>query len=285
MVTFPLAKINLGLRVTSKRPDGYHNLDTVFYPLPLCDVLEIIPQQKKVNEEILFTTSGKEVPGNASNNLCVKAYFLWKKEYPSLPPLHVHLHKNIPMGAGMGGGSSDAAFMLTMMNQKFKLGLDIEQLTSFALSLGSDCPFFITHKPVHATGRGEIMNPIDCDLSKKCIVLVSPGIHISTADAFGNIEITSTGPSCAELVLQPVEEWKLLLKNDFEKTVFPLYPVLAQIKTTLYEMGAQYASMTGSGSTIFGIFSTPPNMEPLSAFASENFIIENGSVKKTPEQN
>lgn len=282
MVIFPNAKINLGLRITSKREDGYHNLDTVFYPIPLYDILEIIPQQK--NGELVFTSSGIPVPGEHNSNLCIKAYALLKNDFPWIPSVRLHLHKTIPMGAGMGGGSSDAAFMLRLMNQTFDLKIDDLQLKVYALALGSDCPFFIDNTPVHATGRGELMKPIACNLSQKSIVLVCPGIHISTKEAFGNIEPSSHGPSTLDMVGQAIETWRSSLVNEFEKTVFPLYPQLSDTKDQLYEMGAQYASMTGSGSTIFGIFEHTPDMELLQSFPFETFLVEKGMARKIGDQ-
>ncbi len=278
MVIFPNAKINLGLRVTSKREDGYHNLDTVFYPIPLYDILEIIPQEK--NGELVFTSRGKKGKGEPNSNLCCEAYTLLKKDFSSIPSIRLHLHKTIPMGAGMGGGSSDAAFMLRLMNQTFGLKIDDLQLKAYALQLGSDCPFFIDNIPVHATGRGERMKPIACNLSQKSIVLVCPGIHISTKEAFSNIVPTSDGPSCLDIVDQELDDWKTLLVNDFEKTVFPLYPQLSQIKHQLYEMGAKYACMTGTGSTIFGIFEDKPDMDLLQSSPYETFLVEKGMAKK-----
>jgi 4-diphosphocytidyl-2-C-methyl-D-erythritol kinase len=278
MVIFPNAKINLGLRVTSKREDGYHNLDTVFYPIPFYDILEIIPQQK--SEEVIFTSSGIPIPGERNSNLCLKAYTLLKNDFPSIPPIHLHLHKNIPMGAGMGGGSSDAAFMLRLMNKIFGLKINDLQLKAYALQLGSDCPFFIENSPVYATGRGELMKSITCNLSQKSIVLVCPGIHISTKEAFNNIQPASHRSSSLDIVGQAMETWKTSLVNDFETTVFPLYPQLSRIKQQLYEMGAQYASMTGTGSTIFGIFEHTPDTGLFQFSPFETFLVEKGMAKK-----
>jgi 4-diphosphocytidyl-2-C-methyl-D-erythritol kinase len=261
MVVFPNAKINLGLRITSKRPDGYHDLDTVFYPIAFNDVLEIVVQPSTNNSNLSFSSSGLLIPGDHSANLCVKAYGLLKKKFPELPTVQMHLHKNIPMGAGLGGGSSDGAFTIRLLNDKFKLGLSETELLEMALELGSDCPFFIKNTPVKAAGRGEIMESISVDLSNKKILLVLPGIHVSTANAFKNCPIHNDVASCASILEKPIADWKDHLVNDFESTVFPLFPALSEIKQQLYEMGAVYASMSGTGSTIYGIFEGIPDFE------------------------
>ena len=268
MISFPNAKINLGLKVVSKREDGYHNLDTVFFPIPFYDILEIIPNTGVGIPEVSFTTSGKKISGEESSNLCIKAYNLLKKDFPTIKSISLHLHKNIPMGAGMGGGSADGAFMIKMLNEKFMLGLDDDSMKSYALQLGSDCPFFISNKPSHATGRGELLTEINCDLSKKTILIVNPGIHVSTAEAFGKINISENSISPAEIVQQPIESWKGLLENDFEKTVFDHHPNIKEIKEKMYDMGAIYASMTGSGSTVYGIFDCTIEEKP---FAQNNY--------------
>jgi 4-diphosphocytidyl-2-C-methyl-D-erythritol kinase len=256
MVVFPNAKINLGLRITSKRSDGYHNLDTVFYPIGLCDVLEVVQHP---SQEIIFKSSGKKIEGSIDQNLCVKAYHLLKNDFPQLPGIQIHLHKHIPMGAGMGGGSADGAFMIKLLNEKFKLGLDHEKMEGYALQLGSDCPIFIKNKSCYATGRGEEMEEIQLDLSSYFILLISPGIHVSTAEAFKNVSPDSSIRSCKEIIQQPIDNWKDALINDFEKSVFLLHPVLKEIKEDLYAKGAIYASMTGSGSSFYGIFTSAPN--------------------------
>ncbi len=263
MICFPNAKVNLGLRVTSRREDGFHDLDTVFFPVPLNDVLEVITQSTNSADAVTFTHSGIPIPGDASSNLCIKAYKLLKKDYTDLPSIVFHLHKHIPMGAGLGGGSSDGAFMLKLLNEKYKLGIGDDQLKKYALALGSDCPFFIINQPVQATGRGEIMQPITCSLSSKTMVLVCPGIHVSTADAFRNIKRSPNVPSCASIVERPIHEWKAALFNDFEETVFDAFPEIASIKEKLYNAGAVYASMTGTGSTVYGIFETSPSLKNL----------------------
>lgn len=254
MVTFPNAKINLGLRVVEKRPDGYHNLDTVFYPVPLYDALECIR-----SDTDHFTASGLDIPGDSTTNLCLKALELLRKNYPSIGPFKIHLHKHIPMGAGLGGGSSNGAFMLNMLNDTFQLGLTTVQLIDYSLQLGSDCPYFIVNQPVHATGRGEHMTPLSCDLSRYTFLLIDPGVHISTAQAFARIEPHHPARMCSDIVQQPVSTWKKELVNDFESSVFPIYPQLAEIKQQLYALGAVYASMTGTGSAMYGIFEQEPD--------------------------
>ncbi len=252
MIVFPNCKINLGLKITRKRADGYHDLETVFFPLPLTDVLEVIEDQK--GNDITFTQSGLDINGPADANLCIKAYRLLKKHFPDLPPTLMHLHKAIPMGAGLGGGSSDGAYALRLLNDKYNLGADIEQLLELALQLGSDCPFFILNKPCIATGRGEIMEPIPLDLSAYRFALVHPGIHISTAEAFSGITPAPNKMPLKEIIQLPIEDWKHHLVNDFEQSVFIKHPELEEIKQSLYNAGAIYASMSGSGSSFYGVF-------------------------------
>jgi 4-diphosphocytidyl-2-C-methyl-D-erythritol kinase len=256
MVVFPNAKINLGLRITSKRNDGYHELDTVFYPIPLFDILEVVS-----STSFHFQTSGKKIEGNEDNNLCIKAYQLLKKDFSQLPSIDTHLHKNIPMGAGMGGGSADGAFMIKLLNEKFNLGLNDSQMCSYALQLGSDCPIFIYNNPCYARGRGELLEEISIDLSPYYLLIVSPGIHVSTADAFKGIQPNPRITSSKEIIQLPIKEWKKHLINDFEATVFDNHPVLKSIKEKIYELGATYASMTGSGSTIYGLFEEAPDFK------------------------
>lgn len=248
MVTFPNCKINLGLNATEKRGDGYHNLETVFYPIPLKDALEIIRA-----EETTFNSTGLPINGDKENNLCLKAYKLLKDEY-QLPDISIHLHKVIPMGAGLGGGSADGAFMLKMLNKKFKLSLTQEQLITYALQLGSDCPFFIINKPCFAIGRGEHLTPAELDLSAYKIVLINPGIHVSTKEAFSLLTPRKREKSVKEIIQQPIETWREELTNDFETSVFKIHPAIAEIKDTLYDAGATYAAMSGSGSTVFGLY-------------------------------
>jgi 4-diphosphocytidyl-2-C-methyl-D-erythritol kinase len=269
MLLFPNCKINLGLHILRKRDDGFHDLETVFYPLPLQDGLEIIQHSHPVTD-INFTTSGLQVQGNLSDNICVKAYRLLKKDLPQLPAIKMHLHKNIPMGAGLGGGSADGAFTLLLLNKKFNLELTEEVLISYALQLGSDCPFFIINKPCFATGRGEQMEPVLLDLSAYQLVVVNLQIHINTGWAFSQIKPSGNRPSLKEIITQPIEEWKDNLKNDFEEAVFSHHPDIKNCKETLYKQGALYASMTGSGSTVFALF--PKEATPALSFPSHYFV-------------
>lgn len=274
MITFPNCKINLGLYITSRRPDGYHNLETIFFPVPLSDALEIIENKQpgSYKSPVIYSGSGLEIAGNSSDNLCIKAWQLLKKDFPGLPPVLMHLHKVIPMGAGLGGGSSDAAHALMLLNTKFNLGLSPEVLVDYSLQLGSDCPFFIFNKPAIGKGRGEMLKPIDLDLSGYTLVLVNPGIHISTKEAFGNIVPRQPMPPIEHFAGQPVEAWKDHLLNDFEPGVFHAHPELKDIKNSLYNAGAVYASMSGTGSTIFGLFN--PGEFQLPSFGEHRFIRE-----------
>jgi 4-diphosphocytidyl-2-C-methyl-D-erythritol kinase len=234
-----------------KRTDGYHDLETIFYPLPFCDALEFIPS---IEAGLSFTTSGHTLDSAPSDNLCVKAYDLLKKEFPFITGGQLHLHKVIPSGAGLGGGSADAAFTLQLINKQFALGLSSPDLIRFALHLGSDAPFFIINQPCFASSRGEELTPVNVDLSGYQFVLVNPGIHVSTAKAFTGITTAVPVKSVKAIIQQPVSTWKDELINDFETTVFTQYPAIQFIKEDLYKQGAVYASMSGSGSTVFGIF-------------------------------
>ena len=265
MVNFPNAKINLGLNITRKREDGYHDIETVFYPLPIHDALEVITDHN-TGENVLFSSTGLPVQGSSESNLCVQAYMLLKKDFPKLASVKMHLHKTIPMGAGLGGGSADGAFTLQMLNKKFDLKLSKEQLIGYALKLGSDCPFFIINKPCFATGRGEKLEEINANLSAYKIVIVNPAIHISTKTAFEHVIPTIPRFSIKDIAIQPVQSWKGRLVNDFEEPLFNLYPELQTLKDQLYNTGALYAAMSGSGSTFYGIF-------------EKNAVIQTGDFK------
>jgi len=256
LVLFPNCKINLGLRVTGKRPDGYHDLETIFYPILLKDAAEIITcPAKKDHKAFELTLTGAEIPGDISTNLCRKAWELIKKDFPEIPPVRMHLHKAIPVGGGLGGGSSDGAFTLILLNEELKLNLTTEKLLAYALKLGSDCPFFILNKPCYATGRGEIMEEVNINLADYHFVIVNPGIHISTAEAFSGITISGDEKhSPKKVIAEPLKSWKKSLVNAFEEPVFRKHPELKEIKEKLYGRGAEYASMTGTGSCIYGIF-------------------------------
>ncbi|HZB13244.1 MAG TPA: 4-(cytidine 5'-diphospho)-2-C-methyl-D-erythritol kinase [Chryseolinea sp.] len=255
MVSFPPCKINLGLSVLSKREDGYHNLETCFFPIPWHDVLEAIPA-----DTFMFTSSGNTIAGNPDENLCVKAYRLLKNEF-DLDPVHIHLHKIIPSGAGLGGGSSDAAYTLRLLNDIFSLNLSHQVLMDYASRLGSDCAFFVQDKPMVGTGRGEILKEISLSLNDKFFVVVTPNIHVSTADAFANIQAALTARSIEEIVLtDPISKWSEFLKNDFEETVFKKHPAIQLLKEELYSLGAAYAAMSGTGSAVYGIFDNEVNV-------------------------
>jgi len=249
MVCFPGCKINIGLYITNKRADGYHDLETVFFPLHLNDVLEITPSN---TTDIHFY--GKAIEGDKHNNLVWKAYQLLRQHHPQIPNLDIHLLKNIPMGAGLGGGSADGAFMLTLLNDYCQLGISKEELIRNALQLGSDCPFFIENTPQYATGRGEAMQSLGIDLSGYSIQLICPEVHVSTASAFKSITPKPASFDLRKLLEIPIDRWVEYVSNDFEEPVFIQYPELAAIKQQLYDAGAIYAAMSGSGSTLYGIF-------------------------------
>ncbi|HMI61311.1 MAG TPA: 4-(cytidine 5'-diphospho)-2-C-methyl-D-erythritol kinase [Puia sp.] len=249
MVIFPNCKINLGLKILRKRSDGYHDLETVFYPLALKDVLET-----QRDTALNFTAYGLPIPGDRNGNLCLKAWQLLKKDFPDLPFVHIHLYKNIPIGAGLGGGSSDGASTLLLLNRQLNLGLDTSRLLSYAAELGSDCPFFILNTPSLGGGRGEKLEAATIDLSGHYFVLIDPRLHVSTAEAFSLCTPSTAGPSIREIIQQPIDSWKDQLINDFEAPVFQLHPGLRDIKELLYTHGAVYAALSGSGSSLFGIF-------------------------------
>jgi 4-diphosphocytidyl-2-C-methyl-D-erythritol kinase len=253
MISFPNAKINLGLHITARRKDGYHDIESCMIPIPLLDGLEMIVNTKKTT----FESTGLSIPGDAKENLILKAYQLLKKDFPNLPQLSIHLHKNIPMGAGLGGGSADAAFALNLMNNLFDLILDDFFLEEYAAQLGSDCAFFIENKPKIATGRGEILEPVEVDLAGTHLVLINPGIHIGTKEAYAGVTPAVPKVKLKE-VLADKSRWKEELVNDFEKSIFPNHPEIAAIKNKLYENGAYYAAMSGSGSSVFGLFEEKP---------------------------
>lgn len=236
-----------------KRPDGFHDLDTVFYPFFLQDALEIV-HKPSATTEVEFSSTGAVVDVLPSENICVKAYQLLKSNFPDLPPVTMHLHKTIPSGAGLGGGSADGAFTLLLLNRKMALGLSEDRLIDYALQLGSDCPFFIKNTPCHATGRGEKMESLPLDLSPYKFVLVNPGLHVSTAWAFSRIKPSAERTSLKESIQLPVAEWEGKITNDFEEPVMHHHPEIARIKDALYKQGAVFAGMTGSGSTVYGIF-------------------------------
>lgn len=257
MISFPNCKINIGLNIVSKRSDGYHDIETVFYPLALCDALEVLPAGINCSKDE-FSVEGIKLEGDPEQNLCMKALRLMQKEI-SLPFLKIVLMKKIPVGAGLGGGSSDAAFTLKMLNSFKGAGLSDEHLIKMTSVLGSDCAFFIANKPVFAIEKGDKMSSISLHLEGLTIVIVKPPIFVSTAYAYSVISPTKPAHSLRELIQLPVAEWRDVVKNDFEDPIFSHYPEIAAIKKRMYEMGALYASMSGSGSSVFGIFNGSVN--------------------------
>ncbi|QKG57387.1 4-(cytidine 5'-diphospho)-2-C-methyl-D-erythritol kinase [Hymenobacter sp. BRD128] len=253
MLAFPNAKLNLGLYVTAKRPDGYHALETVFLPLPWTDVLEVLPAPKGQPASGL-TLSGRPIPGEVASNLCLKAYGLLKADMPDLPAVQMQLHKIVPIGAGLGGGSADAAFALRAIGDVFNLHMTTERLEGYARRLGADCAFFIQNTPRLALEKGDVFEPIDLNLTGTSCVVVYPGLHISTAQAFAGIVPRVPLNSLRAALAEPMAHWRNIIFNDFEQSLAPTYPVLAEIKQQLYEAGATYASLSGSGSAVYGLF-------------------------------
>lgn len=286
MKTHPIAKINLGLSIISKRPDGYHNLETVFYPVRLCDTLEVKPQEERCVEgetqachaadppRCQLLLSGASVEGDPQKNLVVRAYDLLAEEF-RLPPVTASLHKRIPVQAGMGGGSSDATAMLVTLNEMFRLGLTQQQLIERATRLGADCPFFVIGKPTYAEGIGERLMPAEVNLKGWLLAIVKPPIAISTKEAFSHVAPSTPMTNCRQVVkYAPVENWPGLLVNDFEYSVFPLYPQLERLRDLLYQQGAAYAAMSGSGSALFGLFREKTDRAPETSGASATFSQE-----------
>jgi len=256
MVVFPEAKINLGLHVLRKRKDGYHDIETCFYPVPLTDVLEAVP-----SEEFDFTQTGLPIPGSMEDNLCVKAYKLIRENF-KIDPVHIHLHKIIPMGAGLGGGSSDGAYMLKLLNALFNLNITPGELKAMAAQLGSDCSFFIDAVPTIGTGTGTSLQPANLSLTNTFIRILHPGIHINTADAYGGLTPNEHRDSLVATLESPYPEWPEKLKNDFCISVYSQQPKIGHLEELLYEQGAFYACMSGSGSAVFGLFEdAPPSMD------------------------
>ena len=251
MILYPPAKINIGLSIVEKRQDGFHNIETVFYPIPLCDILTVEAAGTGATCQLVFSCDGIELPGN--DNLCCKAYRLLDADY-QLPPVNIHLHKKIPVGAGLGGGSSDAAYTLLALNDLFQLNLSVEELTRYARRLGSDCAFFLQNQPALGTGKGDILEPLSLSLAGYHILLVKPPVFVSTADAYSSVIPKKLKHHLPELLQAPVSEWRHTVFNDFEASVFKKFPEIGQIKENLYREGAVYASMSGSGSCVYGIF-------------------------------
>lgn len=255
MVSFPHCKINLGLHVVEKRKDGFHNIETCFYPVPRTDILEVIK-----STQFEFTTSGLPIAGLPEQNLCVKAYHFLANEF-KLGSVKIHLHKILPMGAGVGGGSADAAFMLRSLNSLFKLNLSQAVLKSYAVELGSDCTFFLQDEPMLAEGRGEVLSVAPVSLKDKYLVLVKPDVHVATADAYAGVVPNKSVNSLQDVLHSPISSWRDKLVNDFEPSVFKKFPVIAELKSRLYKNGAVYACMSGSGASVFGIFNSPVDLK------------------------
>jgi 4-diphosphocytidyl-2-C-methyl-D-erythritol kinase len=260
MICFPNAKINIGLNITGRRSDGFHNIETIIFPVELCDILEFIKDRNQGDHDYRISCTGIDLKIKPEDNICIKAYRLLKSIY-DLPKISIHLHKIIPAGAGLGGGSSDAASMLKNLNKVFHLNISNKLLQEYAFKLGSDCPFFINNKPVFAYEKGDKFMEINLDLRGYHIVIVYPDIQISTGKAYSKAFIKSPEKSLRDAVKLPVKEWKNVIHNYFENTIFPKYPEIRSIKKELYNMGAIYASMSGSGSALYGIFDSVPEIK------------------------
>lgn len=260
MICFPNAKINLGLNVVSKRPDGYHNIETIFYPIPVKDALEVV-----ATDQQSFTQTGIPVDAPQEKNLVIKALSLLKTRY-EIPPLEIHLLKAIPFGAGLGGGSADAAFMLKLVNDFHELNIHADELETLASSIGADCPFFIRNTPVFASGIGNIFEPVQLSLKGYHLCLVKPDVAVSTPEAYSRVKPATPETSLKDIIRHPVNEWKDCMVNDFERSVFPKHPLIREIKDTLYREGALYAAMSGSGSSVFGLFDKPTHLKEQSFF-------------------
>lgn len=248
MISFPNAKINIGLNITRKREDGYHDLETVFYPVNIRDAIEVVEA-----DITRISFSGNAVPGDPDSNLCLLAYKLLALDF-ELPPVHIHLYKHIPIGAGLGGGSADAAFFIKLLNGKFKLGMNAAQMEVYAKQLGADCSFFLYNTPKYAFGKGDEFEEISLDLSAYHLILVMPPLHVSTAEAYRGVQPHPSSSSLKELIREPVAEWRYQVLNQFEEGVFKLYPEIGELKAAMYQAGALYASMSGSGASVYGIF-------------------------------
>ena len=262
MIIFPIAKINLGLNVVERRPDGYHNLETVFFPVHLKDALEVqvMDEAFPSAHDCDLKVTNIDIEGDEQSNLVVKAYNLLKRDFPQIPRVHAHLYKAIPTQAGMGGGSSDCAAMLLLLNEMCGLGLSRQQMIGYAAKLGADCPIFVLNSPAYAEGIGERLQPIELSLKGYYLVVVRPNIPVPTKEAFSRIVPHKPAKNCLDVVRQPIETWREELVNDFEESVFALHPEIGAVKQQLYEMGAIYAAMSGSGSALFGIFKEKPTL-------------------------
>ncbi|MBO4612441.1 MAG: 4-(cytidine 5'-diphospho)-2-C-methyl-D-erythritol kinase [Bacteroidaceae bacterium] len=263
MKTFPCAKINLGLYVVERRPDGYHNLETVFYPIPLCDELEIVPAA-----EDQLAIEGFPVDGQWRDNLVWRVVKQLRDGGLPIPPIVIRLRKTIPMGAGLGGGSSDAAHTMLMLNEMFHLGLSDDDMEQRLSRLGADCPFFVRRQPVFATGIGDQFTPVALSLTGQHLLLVKPSDHVSTREAYSAVRPRHPQHPLLQSIQRPISEWQQLVGNDFEQSVFPQHPTIADIKQQLINNGALYAAMSGSGSAVFGIFAQAPSPQLIASFSS-----------------
>jgi 4-diphosphocytidyl-2-C-methyl-D-erythritol kinase len=263
MLSFPNAKINIGLNIIEQRSDLFHNIETIFYPVPIADILEILETPELKGNKVEMVITGMDIPGEPENNLCVKAYKLLDKLY-CLPHVKIHLHKIIPTGAGLGGGSSDGAFTLTLLNRLFSLNLTNTQLIDHAAELGSDCPFFIDNKPAFGTEKGNILKTTELSLSGYYFVLVKPSVSVGTAEAYKGVKPHKPKQSVNTLIELPIAQWKDKIVNDFEQSIFPNHSIIKEIKNELYNAGAIYASMTGSGSAVYGIFEKQVSLQNVS---------------------
>ncbi len=244
----------MGLRILFKREDGYHELETMMFQLPFLDILEVT-----ISSDFSFQTTGLKISGSENDNLCVKAFHLMQEKY-GIGNVQIHLHKTIPMGGGLGGGSSDGTYVLLALNELFQLNLSDLELQSLAAQLGSDCALFVKSAPQIARGRGEVLEEVPFSLSGYWLKVVNVGVFVSTKQAFSEIEFNTAQKTILEIINQPIETWKEELVNDFEKTVFSVYPELKEVKTQLYAEGAIYASMSGSGSTLYAIYAAEPSL-------------------------
>ena len=266
LTTNPCAKVNLGLNVTEKRPDGYHNLETVFVPVPLCDDLTIRIKEEGEDE---LQLEGIQLEGNPKDNLVMRAAALLRKSGHEVPPVSIHLKKNIPSGAGLGGGSSDAAYTLRMLNEMLQLGIDRAELMRMAATLGADCAFFIQDAPMFARGIGDILSPVELDLSGLWLTLVKPDDFVSTKEAYNGVKPAQPAHPLLQSISRPIGQWQALIENVFEKSIFPAHPAIAQVKQQMLEAGALYAAMSGSGSSVFGLFDKETHIDtPYFQFAS-----------------
>ncbi|KUG09486.1 4-(cytidine 5'-diphospho)-2-C-methyl-D-erythritol kinase [Solirubrum puertoriconensis] len=273
MLVFPNAKLNLGLHITERRPDGFHTLETAMVPLPWCDALEVLPSTADTS----LALTGRPIPGDPATNLCIRAYELLKADFPEVPAVQMHLHKVVPIGAGLGGGSGDAAFALKALNTVLDLGLTDDQLEAYARRLGSDCAFFVRNQPALATGRGDELAPLSLpQLAGTACKVIYPNLHISTAEAYAGVKPKAPAHDLRTALSGPIETWRDTVVNDFEASLAPRYPLLNELKQQLYAAGAAYASLSGSGSAVFGLW--PGQPLPPSIALTSDFLVWDGQL-------